>query len=235
MTIAPGAIALPEVGRTSGSAIVIAQALDSTTATVVDVDPREDTVRLRLANGNLRMFSLSTQEQQQLGLASGVQVMLTMSGDRIITMTRMISSQPSASTTATVVDTDAREDTVRLRLADGSIRMFSLPVQDQQKLGLESGSEVMLTMGGDRIITMTRMVSVMPAERMTATVIEVSPREDRVRVRLADGSIRLLSLPVQEQSRLGLRRGSEVTVTSRGNRIDTMIFNNAIATVTEQS
>lgn len=167
MTIAPGAIALPEVGRTSGSAIVIAQALDSTTATVVDVDPREDTVRLRLANGNLRMFSLSTQEQQQLGLASGVQVMLTMSGDRIITM--------------------------------------------------------------------TRMVSVMPAERMTATVIEVSPREDRVRVRLADGSIRLLSLPVQEQSRLGLRRGSEVTVTSRGNRIDTMIFNNAIATVTEQS
>ncbi|BAU43801.1 hypothetical protein [Leptolyngbya sp. O-77] len=234
IAIAPGAIALPEAGRApSSSSILVAQALTSTTGTVIDTDAREDTVRLRLSDGSIRMFSLSSQEQSQLGLERGAEVMLTMSGNRIITMTRMISSSPEMSTTATVVDTDLREDTVRLRLANGSIRMFSLAAQKQGQLGLAPGVEVMLTMSGDRIITMMRMVSVQPAEQVEATVVELTPRLDRIRVRLADGSIRLLSLSVQDQARLGLRNGSAVTLTTRGNRIETMTSNNQVATVTD--
>lgn len=235
LTLAPSAIALPESGLASSSAssILVAQALTSTTGTVIDADPREDTVRLRLSDGSIRMFSLSAQEQRQLGLNRGAEVMLTMSGNRIITMTRLISSSPETSTTATVVDADPREDTVRLRLADGSIRMFSLAAQKQGQLGLSPGAEVMLTMSGDRIVTMMRMVSVQPLEQVEATIVELTPRLDRIRVRLADGSIRLLSLSVQDQARLGLRNGSAVTLTTRGNRIETMTSNNQVATVTD--
>ncbi len=149
----------------------------------------------------------------------------------------ILAAQALTSTTATVVDADPREDTVRLRLADGSIRMFSLAAQKQSQLALAPGAEVMLTMNGDRIVTMMRMVSVQPAEQVEATVVELTPRLDRIRVRLADGSIRLLSLSVQDQARLGLRNGSAVTLTTRGNRIETMTSNNTsnnqVATVTD--
>jgi hypothetical protein len=115
--------------------------------------------------------------------------------------------------------------------------MFSLAAQKQSQLALAPGAEVMLTMNGDRIVTMMRMVSVQPAEQVEATVVELTPRLDRIRVRLADGSIRLLSLSVQDQARLGLRNGSAVTLTTRGNRIETMTSNNTsnnqVATVTD--
>jgi len=127
LTLAPSAIALPEVERASStSSILVAQALTSTTATVVDADPREDTVRLRLADGSIRMFSLAAQKQSQLALAPGAEVMLTMNGDRIVTMMRMVSVQPAEQVEATVVELTPRLDRIRVRLADGSIRLLSL-------------------------------------------------------------------------------------------------------------
>lgn len=148
--------------------------------------------------------------------------------------TTMVISQAERQTiTATILDASTREDNVRVRLPNGDIRMLSVSSQDILRLGLSRGVEVILNMEGNHVLTMSRMMTIEPQETVNATVLDTSTREDTVRVRLPDGDIRMLSLSSQEQLRLGLERGSEVTLNMRGNQILTMARNNISVPVME--
>ncbi|MGG6295864.1 hypothetical protein ACQ4M4_15860 [Leptolyngbya sp. AN02str] len=137
--------------------------------------------------------------------------------------------------TARVVETSPREDTITVQLPNGNLRMLLVSAQDIRRLELAAGVDVTLNMEGSRVITMSRMMSIEPQENMSATILDTSPDEDTVRVRLADGGIRRLSIAAHEQLRLGLSRGSEVTLNMRGTRIVTMARNNMTVTVTEDA
>ena len=124
----------------------------------------------------------------------------------------LVLAQAARNVTATVLETDIRDDMVRVRLPDGSVHTLLLTGSDIMSLGLRSGSDVTLNMDGDRVVTMSRMVSVQARQPVSATIIELDLRDDTVRVRLADGSTRNVLIAGQDITRLGLRRGSEVTL-----------------------
>lgn len=234
LSVAPTAIALPTSAPSTSAPLVLAQAARPVTATVLETDIRDDMVRVRLADGTIRTLSLAAQNIIRLGLERGGQVTLNMNGTRVVSMTSnnvTVDTRPEI--TATVQEIDMRDDMVRVRLPDGSSRTLLLSGQDIVSLGLQNGSEVMLNMDGNRILTMSRMVSVQTREPVAATIVGIDSRDDTVRVRLADGSVRNLLISAQDITRLGLRRGAEVMLGINNGIVVTMFMQDASAPVTE--
>ncbi len=117
----------------------------------------------------------------------------------------LVLAQAASNVTATVLETDIRDDMVRVQLPDGDIR----------------------------IVTMSRMVSAPARQPISATIIELDARDDTVRVRLADGSTRNVLIAEQDIARLSLRRGSEVTLGIDNGLVVTMFMGDTSAPVTK--
>ncbi len=234
LSVAPTAIALPTAGLSTNAPLIVAQVPQTTTATVLETDIRDDMVRVQLADGAIRTLSLAAQNIIRLGLQRGAQVTLNMNGTRVVSMTsNNVTADTRPDIVATVQSVDMRDDMVRVRLPNGSSRTLLLSGQDILSLGLRDGSEVTLNMDGNRILTMSRMVSVQTREPVSATIVEIDSRDDTVRVRLADGSVRNLLITGQDATRLGLRRGAEVMLGINNGIIVTMFMQDASAPVTE--
>ncbi len=234
LSVAPTAIALPTTGLSTNAPLILAQVPQTTTATVLETDIRDDMVRVRLADGAIRTLSLAAQNIIRLGLERGAQVTLNMNGTQVVSMTSnnvTVDTRPDI--VATVQEVDMRDDMVRVRLPNGSSRTLLLSGQDILNLGLRNGSEVTLNMDGNRILTMSRTVSVQTREPVTATIVGIDSRDDTVRVRLADGSVRNLLISAQDVTRLGLRRGAQVMLGINNGIIVTMFMQDASAPVTE--
>ncbi len=234
LSMAPMAIALPTVNSSTPTPLVLAQASPSVTATVLETDIRDDMVRVQLANGSIRTLSIAAQNIVKLGLTRGAEVTLNMNGTQVLTMTHnAVTVTPHPEMTAVVEEIDTRDDMVRVRLTDGSSRTLLLAGQDILNLGLRNGSEVMLNMDGNRVVTMSRMVSVQPLAPVTVTIVELDPRNDKIRVRLPNGSTRNVVIATQDISRLGLSRGSQVMVALDNDQIVTMFTDTASVGVSE--
>lgn len=234
LSAAPMAIALPTVNSSTPAPLVLAQAASNVTATVLETDIRDDMVRVQLPDGNIRTLSVAAQNIIRLGLERGGQVTLNMNGTQVVSMSRNnVTVQPRSNITATVEAVDPRDDMVRVRLPNGSVRTLLLTGSDIMSLGLRNGSDVTLNMDGNRVVTMSRMVSVEARQPVSATIIELDSRDDTVRVRLADGSTRNVLIAEQDIDRLGLRRGSEVMLGIHNGLVVTMFMGDTSAPATE--
>jgi len=234
LSAAPMAIALPTVNASTPAPLVLAQAASNVTATVLETDIRDDMVRVRLPNGDIRTLSVAAQNIIRLGLERGGPVTLNMNGTQVVSMSRNnVTVQPHSNITATVEAVDPRDDMVRVRLPNGSVRTLLLTGSDIMSLGLRNGSDVTLNMDGNRVVTMSRMVSVQARQPVSATIIELDSRDDTVRVRLADGGTRNVLIAEQDIERLGLRRGSEVTLGIDNGIVVMMFMGDAAAPATE--
>lgn len=233
LSVAPTTLALPPI-RSANAPLVLAQASNSVTATVLETDIRDDMVRVQLAGGQIRTLSVAAQNIIKLGLERGAEITLNMNGTQVVSMSRNnVTADTRPEITATVQEVDSRDDMVRVLLPNGSVRTLLLANQDIASLGLRNGAEVTLNMDGNRIVTMSRTVSAQARQPVTATIVELDPRNDKVRVRLASGSTRNLVISTQDISRLRLTPGSTVMVVLDGDRVVTMFTDEASAGVSE--
>jgi len=163
LSVAPMAIALPTVNSSAPALLVLAQAASNVTATVLETDIRDDMVRVRLPNGSVRILLLTGSDIMSLGLRNESDVTLNMNGDRVVTMSRMVSVQARQPVSATIIELDSRDDTARVRLADGSTRNVLIAEQDITRLGLRRGSEVTLGIDNGLVVMMFMEDAAAPA------------------------------------------------------------------------